>query len=138
VIRYSLCCAEGHEFESWFRDSEAYDRQAAQAAIVCPVCGSARVAKAIMAPNVARGARMSAPAEDESAALRAMIGRLRAALAAATEDVGDAFPEEARRMCDGEAEQRAIRGRASLEEAKALIEDGIDILSIPGPPLEGH
>jgi hypothetical protein len=135
VIRYSLCCAEGHEFESWFRDSEAYDRQAAQGAIACPACGSARVAKAIMAPNVARHA--GAPADDPSAALRAMIGRLRAAIAA-TEDVGDAFADEARRIKDGEVEERAIRGRASLEEAKALIEDGIDILPIPGAPLEGH
>lgn len=138
MIRYSLCCAEGHEFESWFKDSAAFDRQAEQGAIACPICGSARVAKAIMAPHVARDVARAAPAEDEGAALRAMVGRLREAITAVTEDVGEAFPEEARRMQDGEAEQRAIRGRASLAEAKALIDEGIDILPFPGAPMEGH
>jgi hypothetical protein len=146
VILYRLICSEGHEFESWFRDSEAYDAQAAQGAVSCPFCHSTQVAKAIMAPNVAR--RSSRAREDEAgvpallderhAALRAMIQELRQKVVAATEDVGDRFPNEARRMQDGEAENRPIRGRASFEEAKALLEEGIEILPLPGPPDESH
>ncbi|BBU62207.1 hypothetical protein MSC49_21420 [Methylosinus sp. C49] len=146
MILYRLICSEGHEFESWFRDSEAYDQQAAQGAVSCPFCHSTQVAKAIMAPNVAR--RSSRAREDEAgvpallderhAALRAMIQELRQKIVAGTEDVGDRFPDEARRMQDGEAETRAIRGRASFEEAKALLEEGIEILPLPGPPEDSH
>ncbi|CAN2532690.1 hypothetical+protein [Methylocapsa aurea] len=144
MILYRLICSQSHEFESWFRDSEAYDRQAAQGDVSCPFCHSTEVSKAIMAPHVAR---RSSRAEDNSvpallderhAALRTMIQELRQKIAASTEDVGDHFPDEARRMQDGEAETRPIRGRASFEEAKALLEEGIEILPIPGPPDESH
>ncbi|MBU3887154.1 DUF1178 family protein [Methylosinus sporium] len=146
MILYRLICSEGHEFESWFRDSEAYDRQAAQGAVSCPFCHSTKVAKAIMAPHVARrsarareeGTGVPALHDERHAALRTMIRELRQKIAASTEDVGDRLPEEARRIQDGEAEMRAIRGRASFEEAKALLEDGIEILPIPGPPDESH
>lgn len=146
MILYRLICSRGHEFESWFRDSDAYDRQAAQGAISCPFCHSTEVSKAIMAPHVARrSSRASAeeagvPAllDERHAALRTMIQELRQKIAASTEDVGDRFPDEARRMQDGDAETRAIRGRASFEEAKALLEEGIEILPIPGPPDESH
>jgi hypothetical protein len=143
VILYRLICAEGHEFESWFRDSAAYDAQAAGGAVTCPVCGSTQVGKAIMAPHVTRGAgspeteRTPALLDERHATLRAMIRQLRETIIAATEDVGEAFPTEARRMQDGEASLRAIRGRASFEEAKALLEEGIDILLTPGPSTEG-
>jgi hypothetical protein len=145
MILYSLICAEGHAFDSWFRDSAAYDRQAEQGAAICPVCGSPKVSKAIMAPHVARHVARRAEAapgpplhDERHSALRAMIRELRETIAAATVDVGDAFPEEARRMEEGETEQRAIRGRASFEEAKALLEEGIEILPIPVLPGEGH
>jgi hypothetical protein len=138
MIHYSLICADGHAFDGWFRDSAAYDRQAEQGAVSCPACGSSQVAKAIMSPHVARpGAPAPAP-DARDAALRAMVRDLRATIAAVTEDVGDAFPEEARRMREGEAEERPIRGRASFEEAKSLLEDGIEILPIPDAPGEGH
>jgi hypothetical protein len=141
MILYLLNCAEGHAFDSWFRDSAAYDRQAEQGAVRCPVCGSSNISKAIMAPHVARRAEAAprTPLLDERhSALRAMIRELRETIAAATVDVGDAFPEEARRMEEGETEKRAIRGRASFEEAKALLEEGIEILPIPVLPSEGH
>jgi len=146
VIHYSLVCAEGHEFDSWFRDSAAFDAQDASGLINCPICQSAKVAKAVMAPHVARGdaaepaksaadirpaRRDSLPLDERHAQLRDMIRELRERVLEASEDVGDNLPKEARRIQDGDAPERAIRGRASLEEAKALLEEGIEIFPIP-------
>ena len=115
MIRYALVCDEAHEFESWFASAGAYDEQARRGFVTCPYCNSARVEKAIMAPNVARRDRDEAPAAT---------------------DVGAAFPEEARKIHDGETEARPIRGQASFEDARALIEDGVDIMPIPPSPDE--
>jgi hypothetical protein len=146
VIHYSLICDDGHGFDSWFRDSRTYDSQAAAGLVNCPFCQSTSVAKAVMAPSVAR--KTEAPVEIERhelvllderhAQLRAMIRDLREKIISSTEDVGEKFPDEARRIQDGESEPRAIRGQASLEEARALIDEGIEILPIPGLPGEGN
>jgi hypothetical protein len=151
MIHYSLICDALHEFDGWFRDSAAFDAQAADGAIACPFCRSVKVGKAVMAPHVARpvcisdasaGARegeesQTAPAlvDDGQDQLRAKLRELRETLLSATEDVGARFPAEARKIQEGEAKPRPIRGRASLAEAKALVEDGIEILPLPG---EGH
>lgn len=154
MIKYALVCEAGHDFESWFRDGASYDQQARRGLVACPGCGSTRVAKAIMAPAVARRDRdrmapasVADPAADASPtaepvaliderqrALREMIRALRAEIQTKTDDVGRAFPEEARRIHEGEAPARSIRGEASLEEARALIEDGVEILPIPTLP----
>ena len=147
MIHYSLVCAEGHSFDSWFRDSAVYERQAAQELISCPFCHSTKITRDVMAPNVARTHERATPARttpavallDESQSeLRAMIRQLRAAIVATTDDVGEKFPEEARKIEGGEVEPRAIRGRASFEEAKALLEDGIEIFPIPRPANDGN
>jgi hypothetical protein len=143
VILYRLACAAGHEFESWFKDSAAYDIQAAGRGMSCPFCGTTEVSKAIMAPNIARsreteGRWPPAALDERPTMLRAMAQELRERIVAATEDVGDCFPREARRIQDGEAQARAIRGRASLEEARALLEEGVEILPLPGPPDDAH
>ena len=152
MIHYSLVCEDGHGFDSWFRDSAAYDQQAAAGLIHCPFCQSPKVAKAVMSPSIARGGAEETPAPAESngerrdvvllderhAQLRAMIRELREKIISSSEDVGDEFPHEARRIQDGESESRAIRGQASLEEAKALIEEGIEILPIPALPGDGN
>jgi hypothetical protein len=152
LILYILHCAEGHVFQSWFRDIAACDAQIEQKLVACPHCHSTRVSKAVMAPRVLRSARAhegssgeepgSRPEvaflDEQHATLRAMIRELREKIEAATVDVGEKFPEEARRIQYGEAEYRSIRGRASLEDAKALIEEGIEILPIPGPSSEGN
>jgi hypothetical protein len=176
MIHYSLICEAAHEFDGWFRDSAAFDAQASSGAVVCPYCHSTNVAKAVMAPHVARKFFPRASVEetrqpprcarrqDESqeerqanqqadqqadqqpvallderhAQLRAMIRELRETILASTEDVGERFPSEARKIQDGDAERRAIRGRASLAEAKSLLEDGIEILPFPGLPGEGN
>jgi len=146
LILYTLHCAEGHEFQSWFRDSGAYDAQAEQGLIACPHCHSVHISKSVMAPSIRRarrprpnserkdadGPREVAFLDEQHASLRAMIRELREKIIDAADDVGEKFPEEARRMQDGEAQQRAIRGRASLEEARALLDEGIEIFPIPG------
>ncbi len=85
-----------------------------------------------MAPHVARGH------DPDAAKLREALDALREKIVENTEDVGDNFPDEARRIEDGAAQRRAIRGRASFEEARALLEDGIEIFPLPGGVREGH
>ncbi len=154
MIHYSLICDALHEFDGWFRDSAAYDLQAASGAVACPFCRSVKISKAVMAPHVARAvsapdaapapcpSERMAPGQDEPKApvlrdeletqLRARVRQLRETVLSAAEDVGERFPAEARKIQDGAAEARPIRGRATLAEAKALIEDGIAILPLPG------
>ena len=152
MIRYALVCDEAHEFESWFASAGAYDEQARRGFVTCPYCNSARVSKQIMAPNVARRDRDEAPAptpapaaqpaqdvvlvDEKMAEVRAMVRALREKIMEATTDVGAAFPEEARKIHDGESEARPIRGQASFEEARALIEEGVEIMPIPPSPDE--
>lgn len=153
MIRYALACEAGHNFESWFRESASFDAQAAAGLVECPVCGSAKVGKRIMAPSVARTDRESvvpaaasapgpAPAmallDEKQSRLRAMARALRAEIEEKTEDVGRRFPDEARAMHEGDQPQRSIRGEATAEEARALLEDGVPILPIPGLPEDRH
>jgi len=150
VIRYALACDKGHSFESWFRDSAAFDDQKTKGVVTCPSCGSAWVDRAIMAPQVARRDReparkdagaVAAPAQQPMAlaapqdhALRAKLRALREALTRDSADVGERFAEEARRMHLGESEHRSIHGQASPDEARALVEDGIEIVPLPVLP----
>ncbi|MCC3244670.1 DUF1178 family protein [Methylocystis sp. WRRC1] len=132
MIHYSLICDDGHNFDSWFRDSASFESQAGSGLVSCPFCNSTKVTRGVMAPHIARGR------EAEAERMRALISELREKVIAGTEDVGDRFSDEARKMEDGEVERRAIRGRATFEEAKALLEEGIEILPIPGLPTEGN
>jgi len=135
MIRYALSCDQGHEFDAWFASGAAYEDQAKARAVICPCCASAAVSKAPMAPAVRT--KHEAPPEPLVSADRkktyALLKDLRARLEANAEHVGPAFPEEARKMHYGEAEARSIYGEASLEEAKALHDEGIS--AIPLPPL---
>jgi hypothetical protein len=135
MIKYALGCAEGHAFESWFPDSAAYEKQRKRGFVACPECGSTRVDKAIMAPAVVGGAAVEAGpeivAEDRRRQAREFLLRMRHEIEANTDDVGVKFPEVARAIHLGEEPERAIRGRASLAEAKSLVEDGIGVLPLP-------
>jgi hypothetical protein len=133
MIHYSLVCDDGHDFDGWFRDSQAFDDQCEKRLVVCPFCASTNVTRAVMAPHVARSDR-----EDDATRLRGMVRKLRDKMISETEDVGVRFPEEARAIEDGDAVRRPIRGRATFEEAKALLEDGIEILPIPELPNDGN
>jgi hypothetical protein len=137
MIKYALACAGGHAFESWFPDSAAYDKQRKRGFVACPECGSTRVDKAIMAPAVVGGER-AAPeesprlvADDRRRQKREFFLRMRREIEANTDDVGARFPQVARAIHLGEEPERAIRGRASLAEAKSLLEDGVSVLPLP-------
>ncbi|MCJ2051440.1 DUF1178 family protein [Methylobacterium sp. J-070] len=147
MIRYSLVCEAGHGFESWFPSSDSYDTQVARGLVTCPVCDSDKVGKALMVPSIARTDRERVPASpraqpdaavtmvsEPERQVRAMLRALRDQVVANSEHVGARFPDEARRIHYGEAEGRAIYGEASLAEARALIEEGIDVAALPVLP----
>lgn len=134
MIKYRLQCAHAHEFEAWFASSVSYDSQAGAGQIACPECNSREVGKSVMAPNVAL--RSHATEDDAPARYRNLVREVAKALSAGSEDVGDRFPEEARKIHYREVEQRAIRGTASHDEARALVEEGVEIIAIPRLPEE--
>ena len=147
MIKYSLLCEERHEFDSWFASSAAYDKQAKRGLVTCPACGSAKVEKAIMAPRLSgtrkrksKGApeastpapvAMLSPQEQE---LRTKLKELREHITKNADYVGQKFPEEARKMHYGETEHRSIYGEASLETARELHEEGIELHPLPVLP----
>jgi hypothetical protein len=140
VIRYRLQCANAHEFEAWFASSASYDVQAAGGQICCPECNSSEVGKSIMAPNVAPRTRgeVAVPEEEAPARYRNLVRVVRQVLEAGSDDVGDRFPEEARKIHYKEVEQRAIRGTASSDEARALVEEGVEIMALPRLPEKAN
>jgi hypothetical protein len=130
MILFKLRCAAEHEFEAWFRDGAAYERQAARGEIACPECGNGAIEKAPMAPRVARQDRTQ-PAPPSPAQLRHMLQAVRRHVESSCENVGDRFAEEARAIHRGDAEARGIYGDATQEEAQALADDGIEVARIP-------
>ncbi len=147
MIKYTLACDKDHSFESWFTDSGSYETQARRGLIACPECSSTRVSKAIMAPAVVGGRKAErAPAEtsptpvalldERQQRLRETVRQLREEIVANTHDVGRKFPEEARAIHDGDAPARSIRGQATPEEARALIDEGVGVLPLPFLPDE--
>ena len=143
MIRFALTCEQGHGFDAWFSSGDSYDEQTEAGVIICPKCGSAEVEKAPMAPAVLRGGGTSGPQEGESPVQTtepnqsyAMLKGLREQLKSNAEDVGKAFPEEARKIHHGEAEERNIYGEASADEAKSLQKEGIPVLPLPKLPEE--
>lgn len=137
MIRFSLHCEKEHEFEGWFSSSADYDAQSVRGLVNCPVCGSSKIGKALMAPAVAvsRDAQARPLAMDPEK--REMMRKLREMVQAVkqnSEDVGDRFADEARKIHHGETEARGIIGKASSEDAKSLIEEGIDIAPLPEFP----
>jgi hypothetical protein len=131
MILFDLRCAAGHAFEAWFRDGAAYDAQAADAAIDCPVCGSREVAKALMAPAV-----RSRPSPDPEQVAQAMkvLRKVQDHIEKTFDHVGPGFAEEARRIHHGEADRRSIYGEATTSEVEALGDEGIEVGRIPWLP----
>lgn len=138
MIKFSLVCNEGHEFEAWFKSGSAYEAQTARAQVVCPHCGSHSVDKAIMAPAVAKRpetdsvprAQPPVPTPEQFEFLR----KMRDEIHAKAEYVGGRFAEEARKIHFNEADQRGIYGEASADEVKELAEDGVPFLPVPRLP----
>ena len=133
MIRYALRCAEGHEFDGWFRSSEGYDQMRAAGQVACSVCGSRDVAKALMAPAVpAETPALTAPRSPAERALE----RLRRHIEANSDYVGLGFADEARAMHEGRAPTRAIHGEARPADARKLIEDGVPVAPLPFRPRQ--
>jgi hypothetical protein len=138
VIRYALSCENAHEFEGWFSGSADFDSQVERGFLTCPVCNSGKVSKALMAPSVSTARKQEAMQTlAMDAAQKEAIAKVKETLAtirANAEDVGDKFPEEARKIHYGEADQRGIIGQASLQDVKGLLDEGIDIAPLPVLP----
>jgi len=133
----NLQCALGHGFEGWFASNEAFDTQLAGGLVECPVCGDTHITKMLSAPRLNLGAAAPAqapvPSADDASAASARWMQAARELMARTEDVGERFADEARRIHYGEAADRGIRGQATREQAEALQEEGIPVLQLPIP-----
>ena len=153
MIRYALRCEHDHTFESWFQNSSAYDTQVKRKLVSCPVCNSVKIEKAIMAPRIVgkKGRARAEPAAPAPAApeaasgstplvmaqereVRAKLKELRDHIVKNADNVGERFPNEARKMHYGEIEHRPIYGEASPEEAKSLIDEGVEVSPLPVLP----
>ena len=150
MILYKLKCKKGHEFEAWFASGAAYDKQAKRGQLSCPKCGSGQVAKAPMAPRIAKRGKakpVDKPAEKPMEApkhetrrvaahgeLVSAMRKLRAEIEAKSEYVGPRFSEEARKIHYEEVPARGIHGEATTDEAKALSEEGIEFFPLPVLP----
>jgi hypothetical protein len=160
MIHYQVRCSQDHEFDGWFKDSAAFDRQSKRGLVECPVCGDTRVERALMAPALARkrstsvavtpptpvpdaapGPQPVAPSPPAVAGgrmpahLRAMLQHLRSEVERNCDYVGPQFAEEARKIHHGESEPRGIYGEATPEESEALADEGIEVGKIPWVPL---
>jgi hypothetical protein len=156
MIHYNLRCADGHAFESWFQSSSAYETQERRKLVNCPVCGSTDVERAIMAPRIvskkghgnptaeplptpAPSTEVTAPSPTpllmaQERELRAKLKELRDHIVNSADNVGERFPNEARKMHYGDIEHRPIYGEASPDEARSLIEEGVEVMPLPTLP----
>ena len=129
MIRFSLRCASGHEFEGWFRNGEGYEAQEKAGEIACPECGDTHVEKALMAPSIGRSREARPPISPTQ--LRAALVELRQQVESHCDYVGPQFAEEARRIHYGESDPRGIYGEATENESRELNEEGIKFGRIP-------
>ena len=139
MIRYQLRCDKNHEFEAWFKGSAGFEAQSRKGEVECPFCGTTKVTKAPMAPNVVGRLSEAEPGRSEqSRELASQVveaaQKLRRHVEENCDYVGDAFPEEARRIHHGEKEARGIYGEATADEARRLDEEGIEVFRLPGLP----
>jgi hypothetical protein len=154
MIRYNLRCDNGHAFESWFQSSSAYESQEKRKLVNCPACGSAKVERAIMAPQIvskkgrdsaepmpapAPSTEVTAPGSTplmmaQERELRAKLKELRDHIVKNADNVGERFPNEARKMHYGDIEHRPIYGEASPDEARSLIDEGVEVSPLPVLP----
>ncbi len=142
MIVYKLCCKKDHEFEAWFRDSSAADEQLEATQVVCPVCGTTTVRKALMSPRLGKGSEQPAPpaqiTNDPALAERTRVAEALRELRRHVEEncdyVGPRFAEVARQIHYGETEHRDIYGEASPDEASSLRDEGIEVYGIPWLP----
>ena len=132
---FNLSCENEHSFEGWFASAEDFDRQQESNLVECPVCGSHSVRKLLSAPRINRGVEAPQAKHEvtmpNDAAMQSLMLQMAQHIRANTEDVGEHFPEEARRIHYDEAPKRSIRGLASRDQAAELADEGIDVLPVP-------
>ncbi|MDN5928552.1 MAG: DUF1178 family protein [Hyphomicrobiales bacterium] len=134
MIRFSLSCQNDHSFDGWFRNSEDFEKQKKHGLVACPSCGSVRVEKALMAPSVSTGRKREKMALAMNAEQKKALTELKALSEKLRENadyVGGKFAEEARKIHFGETDPRGIYGEATPEEAKGLVEDGVEFMPLP-------
>jgi hypothetical protein len=150
MIHYTLLCSQSHEFDGWFASSVGFEQQAERGLVECPVCGDTKVSRGLMAPavpkkgnagNAGKAAEQSADTQSVAVTgdklpdhVRSALQKLRAEVETKCDYVGNRFADEARRIHDGESEQRSIYGETTPEQAEALVEDGIAFAKIPWIP----
>jgi hypothetical protein len=135
MILFDLRCAKGHVFEAWFHNSASYDSQAKAGAVSCPACGSRKVEKAPMAPRIGKGGEATRQQmAAELSEMKRQLQELRTKVEANCDYVGPQFAEEARRIHHGEVAHRDIYGEATDDEAKELVDEGIEFARIPWLP----
>ncbi len=147
MIRYDLICEKGHEFDGWFSNSDAYDKQVKRHLVECVVCGSLRIDKQIMAPGIPSKANrkseaatpmVAGPVDPRAQVMLQMMREFRAHVEKTTENVGTNFAEEARKIHYNETKQRGIIGHATADEARELVEEGIEVHPLPVLPEDGN
>jgi hypothetical protein len=127
VIKYALKCEVDHDFEAWFPSSDGFDEQVRQGLVLCPMCGSSKVGKAIMAPMVRTSKEIPSPQQ----VMAEMLHKVRQHVEATHDYVGSGFAAEARDMHQGLVPERPIYGEATPDEVKALVDDGVPVAALP-------
>jgi hypothetical protein len=147
MIKYDLICDKGHEFDGWFRDSAAFEKQSKRRLISCTVCGSDEVTKQLMAPGIpvksnrkpeTSQTMLAGAVDTRTQKLMQIMREVRKNIEANAEYVGDRFADEARKIHYAESEKRGIYGEAKLEDAQALIDEGIEVHPLPRLPEDSN
>lgn len=137
MIVFNLQCTDGHGFEAWFKDAKAYESQRRGRKVACPVCGVTGVEKLPAAPRIAKGKGETGETADsgkaQTAAFMNALDQLHKHVAENCDYVGNRFADEARKIHQGDAEERGIYGEATKKEAKELTEEGVPFTAIPKP-----
>lgn len=141
MIVFDLKCNNDHEFESWFQNTEAFEKLSKAKQVACPVCGDTKISKALMAPAVSGSKKkgdekmaVSSQAAQQMGQYMAAVKELREQVEQNCDYVGEKFPEEARKIHYGETETRNIYGEATDSEAEELNEEGIEFQRVPWTP----
>ena len=147
MIKYSLTCKQQHTFEGWFSNSKDFDDQKQRGLVTCPFCDTPSIEKSLMAPAVSTrksnvrnetGSATNAPITKEYTDAMNKIREIRDQVQANSENVGNKFPEEARKIHYGEAEKRGIYGEASPDDVKELVDEGVEIVPLPVLPEDNN
>jgi len=146
MIKFSLDCDNGHSFDGWFSSSKDFDDQQEKGLVSCPVCNCEKITKSLMAPSVSTSRKKDAQREKMAVAtvnqaqaeIMTKMREIRDEVIKNADDVGDKFPEEARKIHYGEAKSRGIYGEANKEDVKELLEEGVSIAPLPILPEDAN